>query len=194
MVTFWRMQVTHILQDAAARRVIQHVVGGDGRHPHAMSRDWTARTAGADRWAAGAARAPDRRGRRRPRAAAQAQRAVLVGGRPARGPRSAPRHRRRGPPKRDRTCPCRRASCRARAAGRAAHRPVDRSDRPGPRYAVAEIEPAADHQADARGLGGLVGAHDAGERIAIDDAERFDAHERPRWRIAPRMTKRRAGS
>ncbi len=46
------------------------------------------------------------------------------------------------------------------------------------RHAVVEIEPAADDQAHAGRLGGLVGADDAGERIAVDDRQRLDAEER----------------
>src|SRR5579875_1889391 len=46
------------------------------------------------------------------------------------------------------------------------------------RHAVSKIEATADHQAHACGLGRLVGAHDAGQRVAIDDGERLDAHDR----------------
>ena len=53
-------------------------------------------------------------------------------------------------------------------------RPIGRIDEDGD--AVAEVEATADHQADAGGLGGLVGAHDASQRVAIDDGERLDTH------------------
>ena len=43
------------------------------------------------------------------------------------------------------------------------------------RHAVAEIEPAPDHQAYARRLGGLVGPDDPGQRVAIDDGQGLDA-------------------
>ena len=45
------------------------------------------------------------------------------------------------------------------------------------RLAVAEIKPATNHQAHARGLGGLVGPYDARQRVAIDDGEGFDAQD-----------------
>ena len=45
------------------------------------------------------------------------------------------------------------------------------------RRAIREIEPASDHEPDARLLGGLMRAHDPGQRIAIGDAERRDAQE-----------------
>jgi hypothetical protein len=45
------------------------------------------------------------------------------------------------------------------------------------RRAVDEIEAAADDQPHAGLLRGLVGAHDAGERVPVDDAERGDAKE-----------------
>ena len=45
---------------------------------------------------------------------------------------------------------------------------------------ICEIEAAADDQAHAGHLGGFMRAHDAGERIAIDDAERLDAEQRGR--------------
>ena len=53
-------------------------------------------------------------------------------------------------------------------------RPIGRIDQDG--HAVAEIEAAADDQAHAGGLGGLMGADDAGERVAVDDGQRLDAH------------------
>jgi hypothetical protein len=43
------------------------------------------------------------------------------------------------------------------------------------RLAAAEIKPATNHQAHARGFGGLVSSHDARQRVAIDDGEGFDA-------------------
>ena len=43
------------------------------------------------------------------------------------------------------------------------------------RGAVGEVEPAADDEADAGRLGRLVGAHDPGQRIAVDDGQRLDA-------------------
>ena len=46
------------------------------------------------------------------------------------------------------------------------------------RHALRQIQPAADDQAEASGFGGLIGADDAGERIAIDDGQRFDAEMR----------------
>ena len=43
------------------------------------------------------------------------------------------------------------------------------------RGAVGEVEPAADDEPDAGGLGRLVRAHDPGQRVAVDDGERLDA-------------------
>ena len=51
--------------------------------------------------------------------------------------------------------------------------PVDRIDEDG--HAIGEIEAAADDQAHARGLGGLMGADDAGEAVAVGDRQRLDA-------------------
>ena len=55
-------------------------------------------------------------------------------------------------------------------------RPVGRIDQH--RHAVGEIQAAADDQADAGDLGGFMGAHDAGETVAVDDGERFDPEQR----------------
>ncbi len=52
-------------------------------------------------------------------------------------------------------------------------RPVGRIDQD--RRAVGQIEAAADDQPDAGRLGGLVGADDAGEAVAIGDRQRLDA-------------------
>ena len=54
-------------------------------------------------------------------------------------------------------------------------RPVGRIDQDG--HAVGQIEPAADDQADAGHLGGLMGADDAGEAVAVDDGQRLDAED-----------------
>ena len=45
------------------------------------------------------------------------------------------------------------------------------------RCAVVEIEPAADHEAHAGFLRRLIGPHDPGQRIAVDDPERREAEE-----------------
>jgi dihydrofolate reductase len=48
------------------------------------------------------------------------------------------------------------------------------------RHAVGEVDAVADDQAHADCLGGLMGADDAGEAVAVDDGERLDAqHRRP---------------
>ena len=54
-------------------------------------------------------------------------------------------------------------------------RPVGRIDEDG--HAAGEVEAAADNQAHAGCLGGLMGADDAGEAVAIDDGERLDAED-----------------
>lgn len=46
------------------------------------------------------------------------------------------------------------------------------------RHAVGEVEAAADDETHARRPGGLMGPDDAGQRIAVDDAERLDAEHR----------------
>ena len=51
--------------------------------------------------------------------------------------------------------------------------PVDGIDEN--RHAIGEIEAAADDQADARGLGGFMGADDAGKAVAVGDRQRLDA-------------------
>jgi hypothetical protein len=58
------------------------------------------------------------------------------------------------------------------------------------RHAVCEIKPTADDQAYAGRLGRLMGANDAGERIAVDDGERLDAEQAPLRRTALRRTTR----
>ena len=55
-------------------------------------------------------------------------------------------------------------------------RPVRRIDENG--HAVSEIEAAADDQPHAGRLGGLVGANDAREAVAVDDRQAFDAQRR----------------
>ena len=123
-----------VLQDAAARLVEQHVVGDDGAHPHRCREirqleqpELIVRTPAQRERHIGAvaerfAQAPE------------AERAILVGG---------IRHENRDQPLAvgDEIHPSEialalaaRASCRARATGTAAHRPVGRSGRPGPRY------------------------------------------------------------
>ena len=43
------------------------------------------------------------------------------------------------------------------------------------RHPVGQIEAATDNEADARGFGRLVGAHDSCQRIAVDHGKRLDA-------------------
>ena len=43
--------------------------------------------------------------------------------------------------------------------------------------AIHQVQPTADDQPDAGDLGGLVGAHDAGDRVAIDDGQGLDPAE-----------------
>lgn len=43
------------------------------------------------------------------------------------------------------------------------------------RGTVREVEPASDDEADTGGPGGFVGAHDARQRVAVDDGKRLDA-------------------
>ena len=64
----------------------------------------------------------------------------------------------------------------SRRQSRAVRRPVGRIDQDG--HAVGEIEAAADDQSDAGHLGGFMGAHDAGETVAVGDGERFDPEQR----------------
>src|SRR6185437_2518124 len=56
--------------------------------------------------------------------------------------------------------------------------PIGRIDEHG--EAVDKIEPAADDEAHARRLRRLMGADDAGERVAVDDRKRLDAQHRGR--------------
>ena len=122
------------------------------------------------------ASAPDRRGRRRPRAAGAAAARSPRRPRPERAPRSALRHRRRvGPVEIAFGLAAALLAERQQPAQPRIGRPVGRIDQD--RHAVGEIEPAADDQADAGGLGGLMGAHDAGQRVAVDDGERLDAED-----------------
>ena len=164
----------HVLQDAAAWLVEQHVVGDDGAHAHRcreigqleqpelIIRTPAQRKRHIGAIAEGFAQAPE------------AQRAVLVGG---------VRHENHDQALAvgDEIRPGEIALSLAGALLAEGEQPAEprigrsigRVDQD--RGIVAEIETTADHQADARGLGGLVGAHDASERVAIDDAERFDA-------------------
>jgi hypothetical protein len=45
------------------------------------------------------------------------------------------------------------------------------------RRSTLQIEAAADDEANARRLRGFIGAHDAGQRIPVDDAEGLDAKQ-----------------
>lgn len=45
------------------------------------------------------------------------------------------------------------------------------------RHAVGEVETAADDEAYARRLCRLMGADDAGQRVAVDDGQRLDAEQ-----------------
>ena len=69
-------------------------------------------------------------------------------------------------------------------------RPVGRIDEDG--HAIGKIEAAADNQAHAGCLGGLMGADDAGEAVAIDDGERLDAEDGGLREQAPRRSLPRA--
>ena len=64
----------------------------------------------------------------------------------------------------------RKQSAKSRVGG-----PVGRVDQDG--HAVGEIEAAADDQADAGNLRGLMGADDTGEAVAVDDGQRLDAEQ-----------------
>jgi hypothetical protein len=57
------------------------------------------------------------------------------------------------------------------------HRLVDRSGRPALRRAIGEVETAANNEADVRGLGRVVRPYDAGQRVAVDDGQSFDAEQ-----------------
>ena len=48
------------------------------------------------------------------------------------------------------------------------------------RRSALQIEPASDDETDARYLGRFMGAHHAGERIPIGNADRLDAQQRRR--------------
>jgi hypothetical protein len=165
-----------VLERASLRRVIEHVAGSEKRHPR-RARD--RREAGeAARIVAAIAHAgaePDAR-RRLVQRRQERQQAVLLG----RGPLQSLRHD-------DEVEPCHMgeeivAAEQALALPGAALAEGEKLRQPSPsgpalgigenvRRAVAEHEPRAGREDEARFLGRLVGAHDACHRIAVGDAE-----------------------
>lgn len=83
-----------------------------------------------------------------------------------------------GPFKVASTLPCPAFADAEEPAHAAIGRPVSRIDQQ--RRPVREIEPTADNGADAGRPRGVPGPHDAGDRIAVDDAERGQLHARGR--------------
>ena len=158
----------HVLQDAALRRVVQHVAGGDGGHADAGRQ--VGRLAQPHRIV---------------RAAVQGQRQVgAVGEIGAQAVQVLRRWarctaRRAGPRRmRGQIVPVQRAGALAGAA-LAQRQQAGQAGPGGPvggidqhRGAVGQVQPAARHQADAGLLRALVGAHHAGDRVAVGDAHR----------------------
>ncbi len=118
----------HILQDAPAGRVIQHVVGGDGRHAECRvrCRRWCA--AGPRRWAGASMSGRHRHDRRNP---LSGDGCLPRSGR-CRGWRSGLPPPLPDPASAVRICPCRRGLSPRSAGGSGGNTPPGLSDRPAP--------------------------------------------------------------
>ena len=165
----------HVLQDAAVRRVIQHVAGRHGADAGG------ARSLRQVLQSHGVARMP-------PQGQGQVRAVAEIAAQPGEmtGESARPVRQQHGKHPRavfDEIVPVETTGALARALLADAEQPaqprigrfVRRVDQHG--AAVGEVEPAADDQAHAGFVRTLISAHDSGERVAIDHAERRQSQQ-----------------